>query len=677
MVEKINNAFFTIWPVSVFYGLLVIPVELFVFIKSNSTGFIPMVLMISQSCGLIMIMVAIFESIVFWWLKVFNRVKPNLLNTTLQRAIMIGSGIFVPLFFVLFDKFYNKFAVLVVLEIIGTICALIITIVAFILMKSRFGSRRLTFLRPILLIIITITIAILTGISFSVDGSKMAAKDQGRISSSINSRPNILLIAMDTVRADHLSLYGYPKETTPFLKKMAQESAVFGNAYTTSPWTLPAHASLFTGLYPSQHNTHAEHFWLDDFYLTLAEMLNDAGYQTVCFSNNDYISSYHNLVQGFDDCWYKGDWIDNRKVVAKGLGKSIISTFSWFWNLFQIHIMERVIKNPASIWDYPTAAVTNKAILEWLNYGYDRSKPFFIFVNYMDAHAPYNPDEETARLFMNEKDLSSSYRKELRFPPVEYCLDLSKGGYTENDISVINALYDADIRYLDGELERFFDKFKNIGFYDETMIIITSDHGEYLGTRNRLAHGLGLHNEVLHVPLIIRYPSLFMPGSSYDDIVTIIDITGTILSFAGIKDRPAGMIETRVLFDLKENSYRSIFSEFRFPLHLLINSSLRNDNSKLFVEQKAIYNKTHKLIWKSRGNPEFYNLLSDPLETNNIYSKDNEKAKTMEEQLADWFDSICNVPPVITEGINIKRKDALELIDRLRAIGYIGCAPSS
>lgn len=664
MGSAIHKGFFAVWATSIFYGLLVVPIDFLFSIESNSIGFVPAILLAFRSCGLITLIVAPFTATVFILLRIVGWAKSELFEVSLEQAILVGSGAFVTLFFWLFDRFFNKYEALVVMALI----AMVVAGICCPILKSWNRSQRLGTIGPKASAIGTLAVVILFGVSYVGIGHSRTVRnvDHG---ASKSDRPNILLIVMDTVRADHLSLYGYDVNTTPFLERMAEESAVFNNAFSASPWTLPSHASLFTGLYPSQHNAHGEHLWLDDSFRTLAEILRDNGYQTTSFSNNDYVSSYHNLVQGFERSWYKGHWTDDITML-NSVGASVVSTLSWFWNRIENDFLAKIVKNPASIWDYPNASLTNKAVSEWLDHGRDESRPFFIFINYMDAHLPYNPDDETARPFFDEEELRISYKQKLRFPPIEYCLDMSKGKYTEADIRIITTLYDACIRYLDGQLKSLASNLISLGIYDETLIIITSDHGEYLGTRNRLAHGLGLHEELLHVPLISRYPPLFEAGARCDIPISLVDIPETILSFARINERPKGMPETQLLFEPKDSSRPNVFGEFRFPLHLLVTASLREDNSIWFVEQKTIRSQTHQLIWKSRGEPEFYNVADDPLEENNIFSGDNPKAKKMNQQLLTWFRSLYRIRTNPRDVADISEKERLELIERLRAIGY-------
>ena len=218
-------------------------------------------------------------------------------------------------------------------------------------------------------------------------------------------------------------------------------------------------------------------------------------------------------------------------------------------------------------------------------------------------------------------------------------------------------------------MEKLFVQLKNKRVLDETLVIITSDHGEYLGTRNRLAHGLGLHDEVLHVPLVIRYPSLFKPGVRYDSAVTHIDVTETILSATKIEYRPERRPETQLLYELRAGARPHVFAESRFPLNLLINASLLKDNSHLFEEQKTIHSNRYQFIWKSRGKPEFYDVIEDPLQVKNLYP--DESAEAFSQKLADWSKSLDQYAKTGLEKVGVSKENDLEMLERLRGIGYI------
>jgi arylsulfatase A-like enzyme len=621
-----------------------------------------------RTAGLVFLLAGVTVLTVLCLIRMLERAKPGLVSPQFKTAIVLGSGTFPIALVVFFGQSPNGYQALVKSELVAG--AVILAAAALLSKASRAVGpwERLVALIPRFCMAGTVVIFPLFVFATLMRWQAPPGPAQGAKKSG---GPNIVLVIIDSARADHFSVYGYRYRTSPFLERLAAESTVFDNAIAASPWTLPSHASIFTGLYPGQHNTHAEHFWLDDGYRTMAEILADNGYQTVMFSNNDYVSQITNLVQGFERCWYKGRWTDDARYYGQGFGRAFDLLLASFWSEWNDRVLSKLVKNPADALDYPTAAVTNSAIRDWLEKDRDKKRPFFLCVNYMDVHFPYNPRDETARLFLDEAALGRSYGLKLRRPPVEYSLDASKGQYTAEELRIINGLYDADIHSLDAELERLCAKLRALGVYDQTAIFITSDHGEYLGTHNRLAHGLGLHEEVLRIPLLARYPGVFTRGKRVDSVVTHVDLFETVLALAKVEERPSGMPETEKLFSIPEGIDRRVFSEYRFPLHVLAGESLRDDNSRLLVEQRMVRDRTHKLIWKSRGNFEFFDLAADPFELKNLYAADNKTIELMERDLFKWMAS--DVPPAENRRERKGRSpnEDIRLIERMRTLGYV------
>jgi arylsulfatase A-like enzyme len=618
-----------------------------------------------RAAGLIFIIVGVFALAVLCLLKALA--KRGWVSPQFGVAIVIGSGVFPVALIGFFERSLNGYEALIKAELIGGAAILIAAAISSRALRTTQPPKRLFVLSPRFCLISTLLILPL--FAFSTLARWQASPGPARAGPKKSSGPNIMLVIIDSARADHFSVYGYRYRTSPFLESLAVESTVFDNAIAASPWTLPSHASIFTGLYPGQHNTHAEHFWLNDSYRTTAEILADHGYQTVMFSNNDYVSQITNLVQGFER--YKGRWTDDARYYGQGIGRAFDLLLASFWSEWNDRFLSKLVKNPADALDYPTAAVTNSAIRDWLEKDRDKERPFFLCVNYMDVHFPYNPRDETAKLFLDKAALGRSYGLKLRRPPVEYSLDVSKGQYSLEELRIINGLYDADIYSFDAELERLCANLRSLGVYDQTAIIITSDHGEYLGTHNRLAHGLGLNEEVLRIPLLARYPGIFAAGKRVSSMVTHVDLFETVLALAKIEERPSGMPKTQKLFSMPEDGDRYVFSECRFPLHVLVSQSLREDNSRLLVEQKAIRDRTHKLIWKSRGAPEFFDLSNDPFELKNLYTEENEKIQVMSRELFKWMKS--DIPSIENRRENKRRlpKDDTRLIEQMRALGYV------
>jgi choline-sulfatase len=284
---------------------------------------------------------------------------------------------------------------------------------------------------------------------------------------------SVVLVVLDTVRADHLTPYGYPKETTPRLARFAQEGLLFEQARSAAPWTLPSHASLFTGKLPSQHGCNWEHRWLADSQETIAEVLGSprAGFETLGVTTNVNASSLYNLHQGF-------------------------SRFVETWTLRESH---RGLDD---------SAIANGVIREWLGKR-DASRPFFLFVNYADAHLPYVPPPPDDRMF---GEASERARRLAGRGDLLQAVLSGEERPTAEDFAGLAALYDGELRKVDGLLGDLLDELDRHGLRDDTLVIVTSDHGELLGEEGGVDHQLSLREELLHVPLLLRWPRMVKPA---------------------------------------------------------------------------------------------------------------------------------------------------------------------
>ncbi|MDH3732869.1 MAG: sulfatase, partial [Gemmatimonadota bacterium] len=311
--------------------------------------------------------------------------------------------------------------------------------------------------------------------------------------------PNVVLIVLDTVRSDDLGLYGYPLPTTPVLDALGREGVVFERAYSTAPWTLPAHAALFTGQYPSDSPADWE-TGLGDADPTLAEWFGGRGYSTGGFIGNlIYLTREMGVQRGFQR--YEDYPVSWRMVVNSSiLGRRIALSAMRLTGSDQ-----RLV--------YKSATSLRERVLGWVD---TRDEPFFAFLNFMDAHAPYLPPPEFASGFGPE-----------RVGPA--MADLSeKSDWTEAELRAERAAYDGSIAYVDAEIGRILDGLRERGILDETLVIVTSDHGEQFGEKGLVDHGNSLYRTVLEVPLILRYPEDVPAGLRVRRPVTIRDVPATI-----------------------------------------------------------------------------------------------------------------------------------------------------
>jgi len=314
----------------------------------------------------------------------------------------------------------------------------------------------------------------------------------GGCGKSRNKRPNIILITLDTTRADHLSFYGYHRQTSPNLAELVEESVVYTNAIAPSSWTLPSHASLFTGKFTSSHGAQYDpggplrisdaisgpKMWqnyrargLAQNEVTLAGILKEAGYSTGAVVGGPWMKKIFGLNKGFD--FYDDREINN---VNGRLARQI-----------------------------------SASALQWIDKL--QGKDFFLFLNYFDPHIPYNPPEGFASEFLPKNtDLRG------REPTIEELI----------------ALYDGEILYMDHYIGRLLHELKADNLYDETMIIVTADHGELFGEHGKFGHGDHLYQEEIHVPLFIKYPGAEVSANRTDVQIQLNDIMAIILERLGI-----------------------------------------------------------------------------------------------------------------------------------------------
>ena len=312
--------------------------------------------------------------------------------------------------------------------------------------------------------------------------------------------PSVILIVLDTVRAQNMSLYGYARRTTPWLERIALEGAVFDRAYAPSTWTLPSHGSLFTGRPPHQQSGNS-FTPLDDALPTLAEVFRDRGYYTLgIVANDDNAYPHTGLDRGFlrYDTHTTAFW---EMLEASRIGAV------WRWGLRRFGIDLPTRKNADTI---------NGRFLDDLDRRGER--PFFAFLNYYDAHYPFDDP----------------------LPPFS-----SIEGWAENPVEVVGKMYpeatrhvddyDREIAHLDDRLEALFSELDRRGALEDTIVIVTSDHGEEFTEHGFLGHGFNVYDTTLHVPLLVYGPGL-VPAARVDRPVALQDLPATIMELVGLAE---------------------------------------------------------------------------------------------------------------------------------------------
>lgn len=424
----------------------------------------------------------------------------------------------------------------------------------------------------------------------------------------VEERPNLLLITLDTTRADRLGCYGYPRDTSPNLDRLARESAVYTGAFSTTSWTLPAHASLFTGKFPSSHGARfdpegpliLEGFrgfeegdlvrarGLDDDPRTLAELLGEAGYVTGAVVAGPWLTRVFGLDRGFDQY----DDANIGHVDGRRAGQVTHRALSW------------IDENPG--------------------------ERFFLFVNYYDPHSPYEDREGRARDFL---------------PPGAWAGEpgkLTKDG--------LRAHYDAEIHYMDLNIGRLLEGLRARGLYDRTWIIVLGDHGELLGEHGRWGHGYHLTQPELQIPLLMKYPQGEVMPSRVDVPVQITDVFAMVLDRLGIARPPdaQGVASPR-------------------PDHPVVAELL-----SLSPEQRpgweALIEGPFKYLRNTRGEQMLFNLAGDPGEDRDRAALEPERVQAMAARLDEFLAALPRPAP--SDSDEVREVDE-ETRRALRNLGYL------
>jgi len=358
-------------------------------------------------------------------------------------------------------------------------------------------------------------------------------REAGRPLPPANS-PNVLLVVLDTVRADHLSLYGYERPTTPNLERIAKRGIRFDHARATAPWTLPSHASMFTGRWP--HDLVEK--WmtpLDGNFPTLAEFTGSHGYATAGFvANVVYCSHDTGLDRGFT---HYEDYVLEGLAPLRTAGLvdfafKIIGGLSRGPDLGALGFPRNSVNRWFSAVGRKDAASISRAFLDWLSLRREPDRPFFAFLNFIDAHASYIPPPGAHHRFGTQPRTPDELRVVYELWPL-----LDKTRLPRSYINLGNDAYDDCLGYLDDQLGLLFDELRRRGVLDQTLVVVTSDHGEGLGEHDLFDHGESLYRTEIRVPLLIVPPLHNQAQTVIRQVVSLRNLPATIVDLLGLKDR--------------------------------------------------------------------------------------------------------------------------------------------
>ena len=436
-------------------------------------------------------------------------------------------------------------------------------------------------------------------------------------------RPNVLLISIDTLRADHVSCYGYHRKTTPNIDRLAEEGMLFENAYSTAAWTPPAHASMLTGLYPSHHGA-VDNNRLSRTIPTLAEVLLESGYKTAGFVNNSQVGELVGLEKGhetFVEVW-KGT--GGVSIVKRGMDYLV-----------------RRVKEFIGINDHG-ADRTNQIVRSWVQE--NKQNPFYLFIHYIEPHNPINAPHPFKHKYWEHKNNPNVDKKKLYLiatNPLIYFTNNIK--LNQEEIAALKALYDGEISYLDHKIGELMKFLKEEHIYDNTMIILTADHGEHFGEHGLYSHVASLYEPILRIPLIMKLPEGFKAPVRVEELVQLVDIFPTVIKVLGLDRGFLKDVQGKSLLRTdghgRHHDYIVAEWEGRIP-HFVQRRANSYDLGGVIEKFKEplvmVREGRYKFISNSKGGEELYDLVEDPEEINDLIEREKEVASDMRAKLAHW-----------------------------------------
>jgi arylsulfatase A-like enzyme len=460
---------------------------------------------------------------------------------------------------------------------------------------------------------------------------------------------NVLFVVMDTVRKDHLSVYGYDRPTTPGLEAFASEAAVYEGAVAQAPWTLPVHASLFTGLYPSQHRARQENPYLEGA-TTLAETLAST-HRTACYSSNAWITPYTHLTDGFDDQdnffeVMPGGFLSGpiaRAWKAMNDSPTLRRVADWMVSVGN-EIHEYTASSEGA--DSKTPQVIDRS-REFIADAEADGEHWFQFVNLMDAHLPYHPPDEHREEFAPGVDSTAVCQNSKEYNSGARDID-------DDEWADIRGLYDAEIRHIDAELTRLFDWLKAEGHWEDTLVVVCADHGELFGEHDLYGHEFCIYDPLVNVPCMVKHPDL--EAGRYDGQFELLDLYHTVLDHADVETGDGDSVDldpTRSLLDDTHSDRERgeyAFVEYSRPVVELKQLEGKaadagitlDEDSRFYSRMRAARRTDGKYIRNERIPDEFYRLDEDPDETDDRIDGGDPVKAEVEAALSEFEDRVAD-----------------------------------
>lgn len=453
-----------------------------------------------------------------------------------------------------------------------------------------------------------------------------AATTVGKPERQPANRANVLLVSIDSLRADRVHSLGNARDTSPTLDALARDGILFRNAVSSSSWTIPAHMTLLTGMLPGEHGVVVPQRRLRDSVVTLAEALRDSGYATAGFVSGPTVRAVYGFAQGFETFDDDTTVAPNRLLSQKGITSPMIARLVTEW------------------------------LIRWNDDG--RRQPFFLFVHLWDVHYDYEPPAPYDAMF--DPDYQGTMTSDgFEMNPLVHA------GMPAEDLAHLVALYDGELRFTDEHIGKIVARLRDLKVLDDTLVVVTSDHGDEFFEHGGKGHGRTLFEEVVHIPLVMRYPLRLPSGLHIDRQVRLVDVAPTILGLAGVSPPPG--FGTR-------SSIEGIGGRDLSPW--LADSERAHELPELpaILELRkaltAVRTNEHKLVvhLKDRHPAALFDLRKDPEEKTNLLADGAhpEVATRLAALFERWRSELAELPRAYE-----RWNPDSDLTRRLEALGYV------
>jgi arylsulfatase A-like enzyme len=489
-----------------------------------------------------------------------------------------------------------------------------------------------------------------------------------RVGESHTAVRNVVFVVFDTARAESVG-----PETTPVLTTLADEGTSFENAFATAPWTLPSHASMFTGLYPSEHGAHGGHTFLDTGLRTLPEAFSDAGYETVGVSNNTWITEEFGFDRGFDDLrkgwqYIQADADMGAVVRGEDFNEKLEATRNRLFDgnpvVNAANILYSEVFQPAGD---DGADRTVSWLTDWLE-SRDDDEPFFAFCNFIEPHVVYDPPQEYAERFLPE---GASYEEATAIRQDPRAFDCEDYDLTERDFRLLRGLYRAELAYVDDQLGRLREGLERAGEWEDTLLVVCGDHGENVGEHGFFGHQYNLYDTLLNVPLVC-HGGPFTGGGRRRDLVQLLDLPATLLETVGVDDPELLEQGHGRSFhpDSAAEKRDAIFAEYVSPQPSIERLEARfgevPDRVKAFDRQlRAVRTHEYKYVRGDDGFERLHDVEGDPGERTDVAATNATRVRTLQNRLEEQFEPLSEAGA----GAEVAMREGTK--ERLADLGYL------